>query len=490
MVPSNAKVRAKCLIELLALEQPLQISDIGERITKEVPVYKPLLDYGVAHLRGFEPEAVAFEALKAAAGENVSVYPFAVGKLGPATFYAHHIGMLSSVFKRCASAAKYLGKGFIIIPEVQFYRMYEDEPIWADVDMKMRAQGFVLHKIVHQKFMVFPSSQASSHHNRDCSQFLDGAAVYIRNVQDIDALNTHQPKARALAADIVVQSYDLCAYRLKDLKARGAGLGSATRQYYGRLSSDVLADHPVQDPAQEETQVSTFDLDRHLTACAMPHFGPTRLLSLCSSQSRIYQNGSQFDDICAADGNYKVRKDHVLDSSGAGSCQRERRAQLFTQVGPQNGGAIDTQTHQPVHVSAGAGRRGCERDCSPMDRLYLSGHRTGIRRRKGCGRRVDHRVGSDRDQSCGGDQHRRDVCAALGIQADRPIANSGFPWGVAVRGRSRGAGARGLRPFLSAVVDRRHDGERVTANLTPKFTFNLIQRSAVSRILCFAMERE
>jgi hypothetical protein len=39
-------------------------------------------------------------------------------------------------------------------------------------------------------------------------------------------------------------------------------------------------------------------------------------------------------------------------------------------------------------------------------------------------------------------------------------------------------------------VDRRHDGERFTANLTLKFTFNLIQRAAVSRVLCSAMERE
>jgi hypothetical protein len=39
-------------------------------------------------------------------------------------------------------------------------------------------------------------------------------------------------------------------------------------------------------------------------------------------------------------------------------------------------------------------------------------------------------------------------------------------------------------------VDRRHDGERVTANLTSKFTFNLIQRAAIPRVLCSAMERE
>jgi FkbM family methyltransferase len=309
MALRTAKSRAKWLIELLALEQPLQIADIGARITKEVPVYKPLLDQGVAHLHGFEPEAVAFENLKASSGENVSVYPYAVGKPGPATFYAHHIGTLSSVFKFCASAANYLGKGFwvkrpitehamtlvaldevegfpdldvlkmdaqgaefdilqggvktlancvMIIPEVRFYRMYEDEPMWADVDTEMRAQGFVLHKFIHQKSVVLPSSQSSSHHKRRGSQLLDGDAVYIRNVEDCDALCTHQLKALALAADIVVQSYDLCAYCLEALKARGAVPPSATRQYYGRLPADVLADQPsqdsAQDPAQEEAQ--------------------------------------------------------------------------------------------------------------------------------------------------------------------------------------------------------------------------------------------
>lgn len=174
MAPNKAKARAKWLIKLLALEQPLQIADIGARITKEVPVYRSLLDHSVAHLHGFELEAVAFEELEAAAGENVSAYPYAVGKPGPATFYAHHM--------------------------------------------------------------------------------LDGDAVYIRNVEDRDAPSTHQLKALALAADIIVQSYDLCVYCLEVLKARGAVPRSATRQYYGRLPVDVLADQPAKDPVKEEVQ--------------------------------------------------------------------------------------------------------------------------------------------------------------------------------------------------------------------------------------------
>ncbi len=293
MQQTNPTERAKWLIDLLALEQPLQMADIGARITKEVPVYKSLLDHGVAHLHGFEPEPEAFEELKSAAGPNVSAYPFAIGKPGPATFYAHHIGALSSVFKFCASAAKYLGKEFwvqrpitehamtlvaldavddlpaldvlkmdvqgaelgvlqggvktladcvMIIPEVRFYRMYEDEPMWADVDTEMRAQGFVLHKFMHQKSVVLPSSQKSSYHKRRGSQLLDGDAVYIRNLEDTDALSTHQLKALALAADIVVQSYDLCGYCLDALKNRGALPVNATRQYFLRLPANVLGD--------------------------------------------------------------------------------------------------------------------------------------------------------------------------------------------------------------------------------------------------------
>lgn len=293
MPNTTAPARAKWLIELLALDAPLQVADIGARITKEVPVYKPLLDHKVAHLHGFEPEPEAFEELKSAAGEGVSVYPYAIGKAGPATFYAHHIGALSSVFKFCASAANYLGKGFwvkrpitehamtlvaldgvdglpkldvlkmdvqgaeldvlegghktledcvMIIPEVRFYRMYEDEPMWADVDQEMHAQGFVLHKFMHQKSVVLPSSQKSSYHKRKGSQLLDGDAVYIRNLEDPGALSTRQLKALALAADIVAQSYDLCAYCLDALKARDALPQNATRQYFKRLPADVLAD--------------------------------------------------------------------------------------------------------------------------------------------------------------------------------------------------------------------------------------------------------
>lgn len=288
----SSRERARFLVETLQLPQPLQLADIGARLTKDTPPYQPLLDHGAAHLHGFEPDPEAFEALRAAATERMSVYPYAVGTPGPATFYSHHIGSISSVFPLAPASAKFLGKGFwlnrpiteiemelvaldavaglpdldilkmdvqgselgvlqhgrerlarcvMIIPEVRFYPMYEGEPTWADLDAEMRAQGFVLHRFLHQKSVVVRSSQKSEFRRGAGSQLLDGDAVYIRAAHDPDALDDRQLKALALAADVMAQSHDLCAYCLDALRARGQVDRKAIKSYIRQLPRGVLA---------------------------------------------------------------------------------------------------------------------------------------------------------------------------------------------------------------------------------------------------------
>jgi hypothetical protein len=307
---------------------------------------------------------------------------------------------------------------------------------------------------------------------------------------------THPLNAHKLAADIILHGYNLrgcfaCVLKNRNtLKMRDALLRNSKGQcLIGSKAGLNLMNRPV-TVNKRRCKMSMFGPFGHHAARAMPHFGPTGLLSIWTTPEGVDQNGSQFNNICAADEEDRVWQHHVLDRSGTGPRHGERRAQLFAQNRTQNHNAIDAETHQPVHVASGAGRRRRERECGPLDRLYLSGHRAGVRGAKGCGRGVDHRLRADRAQPCDGDQHRRNVCAGPAIKVDCATANRGFPWRAAVRGRSGGAGARSLRPFLSAVVDRRHDGEREPADLTPKFTFNLTQRAAVSRILCSAMERE
>lgn len=276
----------------------MEIADIGARMMNSKAPYDMLLRIdGAARLAGFEPDPEAFEKLAAEAPENATCYQLAVGKPGPATFYSHKIGSLSSVFRFAEPAARYLGKLFwvrreitevpvelvaldqidgfpaldvlkmdaqgaeldilkgakqtlasavCVIPEVRFYRMYEDEPMWADVDTELRAQGFVLHKFLHQKSVTLPSGQKARFSKAAQSQLLDGDAVYIRNLEDPDAVSVDQFKMLALAADAIFGSPDLTAHCLDALAAKGALKTNAAARYVERVPAELLTEetHP------------------------------------------------------------------------------------------------------------------------------------------------------------------------------------------------------------------------------------------------------
>ncbi len=289
----RSEYRAIWLAERLNLRRPVQIADVGARLNRKPPLYYELLSCKFAHLHAFEPEREAFERLQDAKTEQMSVYPYALGKPGKAIFYAHKIGSISSVYKLAASSARFLGKGFwinrpidpiemkletldmiaglpnieilkmdaqgaeldimkggsmrlaecvMVIPEVRFFRMYEDEPLWADLDKEMRTQGFELHRFIHQKSVVLGSSQRSSFHKRAGSQLLDGDAVYIRNAVDPSKLSNRQLKVLALAAGAMIGSHDLCAYCLDELSNRGVVSQDCADQYVSQLPVRLLAD--------------------------------------------------------------------------------------------------------------------------------------------------------------------------------------------------------------------------------------------------------
>ncbi|WP_375281616.1 FkbM family methyltransferase [Pseudooctadecabacter sp.] len=288
-----ARLRARWLLAQLAPARPLQIADIGARQMKRPPAYQPLLDMEAAELTGFEPDPDAFEVLQKDAPAHARYINKAVGKPGPATFYAHHVGSLSSIYRLSAKAAAYLGKGFwvkrpieemdmtlvsldkvdgmpkldllkmdiqgaefdvlkggkktlanavMIIPEIRFYQMYEEEPMWADIDILLRKIGFVLHCFAHQKKVRLPSGVAKRLNASMRSQLLDGDAVYIRNLETAEDVTDDQVKILALLADCVTKSYDLTLHCLDILVQRDVLPDTVLEGYLARLPSDLMVD--------------------------------------------------------------------------------------------------------------------------------------------------------------------------------------------------------------------------------------------------------
>jgi FkbM family methyltransferase len=273
-IPRRARVLLREIAEGVALDRKVQVTEIGARMTKEAPVYGALREAGMAHVTAFEPEPEAYGVLSRELPADTTLHKLAIGKPGRATLYAHKIASLTSIFPFSAPAARFLGKGswvkrpiaeipvdlvaldgvpgldridilkmdiqgaerdaieggrraltrcMVVIPEVRFYRMYEGEPMLAELDQSLRARGFVLHKFLHQKSVTLPSSQAERFQDAKLrSQLLDGDAVYIRSLEAPDDLADDQIKVLALAAASVFDSPDLCCHCLDILAARGA----------------------------------------------------------------------------------------------------------------------------------------------------------------------------------------------------------------------------------------------------------------------------
>jgi FkbM family methyltransferase len=257
--------------------RPLRILDIGANPVHR-PDYATLLETGNCEVWGFEPEPAAFAALQAEARPGAQYVNRAVGRPGKAVFHRHPRSGMGSLFAVRKASVDYLGhsswyqpeagtdeinlvaldgledlpppdllkidiqggelevlrsgrqtlsQAVCIIPELRFYRIYEGEPLWGDVDCALREQGFVLHKLLSPVATVVGNSQRARMKNPQMfrNQLIDGDAVYIRDPETCADWTDEQLKHLAVAAAGVFASPDLAVFCLDRLVERGAIAG-------------------------------------------------------------------------------------------------------------------------------------------------------------------------------------------------------------------------------------------------------------------------
>lgn len=280
--------RVDYLRSVLGVDRPLRIADVGANPVN-VPDYNELLEIGGCEVWGFEPEPEAFAALQAQAGPHTHFVQRAIGKTGRGMFYPHKSTGLGSLLKMDARSVSFLGRpgwfanqgegveidlialddiprdelprpdvlkmdiqggeldvlehgrdtlsaAVAVIPEVRFAQMYENEPMWAEVDLELRDQGFVLHKMASTKSIPVGNSMRSAmktEHFR--SQMLDGDAVYIRDPRDIGEWPDEQVAQLAIAAAGVFGSYDLVIACMDHLATRGVISPDASADFFNKL---------------------------------------------------------------------------------------------------------------------------------------------------------------------------------------------------------------------------------------------------------------
>jgi len=222
----------------------IDIVDVGAMaVDGEEPEYAALLAGGNARVIGFEPVQAECDKLNAKARPNRRYLPYFIGDGTERTFYLTNESMTSSLYepntkllKRFNSlenmtrvvqthqvqtrrlddipeitnvdllkidiqgaeldafrgGRRLLKDALVVWTEVEFVPMYKDQPLFGDVDLELRANGFLLHAFLTIGGRAFAPLCPPSGEFNGMNQVLWSDAVFIRNFMDFDDLSAEK----------------------------------------------------------------------------------------------------------------------------------------------------------------------------------------------------------------------------------------------------------------------------------------------------------
>lgn len=255
--------------------------DVGANPIDGDPPYKPLLARRLCRVVGFEPQADALARLDAAKSDLETYLPHAVADgrrhtlricaasgmtslLEPDPAVLSHfpgLGEWGHVRERreidtvalaaipeidgidllkmdlqggeravLEGAGDTLSDTVCIQLEVSFVPLYRDQPTYGEMDLALRARGFIPHMMASvNRRMILPMRGPDAF--AAINQLVEGDAVYVRSFLAPGAMTSEQLKHLALIAHYCYRSFDLALNCLHHLAQRGAVPGDAAGQY-------------------------------------------------------------------------------------------------------------------------------------------------------------------------------------------------------------------------------------------------------------------
>ncbi|PTX04128.1 FkbM family methyltransferase [Pararhodobacter aggregans] len=300
---------ARLLLERLPRGRRTRVVDVGANPLYPPP-YAALLAAGACDLVGFEPDPEAYAALMADPTPGVTYHPAAIGdgQGRQLRLYAH--SGFNSVYDPYLPGPAFHGLGGwetlrgtldlpttrlddlpglapvdllkidiqggeldalkggeatlaqtgVVIIEQRFFPLYQGEPLFAEVDLELRRQGFRLHKFLQPTARPVASSQSHRFRRRQVrDQLIDGDCVYLRDLSRPEAIGAEELAQMCLLAASVFSSHSVVIHLLDRLVERGAAPADLAEAYVDALPAALL--DPAKGPARrirdEETELRT-----------------------------------------------------------------------------------------------------------------------------------------------------------------------------------------------------------------------------------------
>ncbi|RKR11437.1 FkbM family methyltransferase [Flavobacterium sp. 90] len=266
--------------EIFTLARQTNIVDIGANPIDGDPPYKSMLQSGLCHVYGFEPQPHALAQLLSVKSKNETYLPDAIGDGNPHTLHItsatgmvsllkpdqrqldlfegfsewgritkeetiqtkrlddleaiSHIDLLKidiqgaelMVFQ---NGRQKLKEAVFIQTEVSFVNLYKNQASLGDIDLEMRLQGFIPHTFVSIKNWPVKTSW-NKHQGKQFNQLLEADIVYIKDIAYPENFTNSQLMHMAMIAHHIYKSFDLAAWAIKELEKRSI-IKKGTYQY-------------------------------------------------------------------------------------------------------------------------------------------------------------------------------------------------------------------------------------------------------------------
>jgi FkbM family methyltransferase len=243
--------------------------DVGASLLED-PTYQSLVDDGIAHVIGFEPDTKEVEKLRETYASTHSFYPYFIGDGKDGTFHEtswvatgslyppkpsvldkfHILGEVTALVAKhpvqtkalddieeikdvdyikidiqgaelqaFAGGERALAEAMVIHTEVEFIEMYEGQPMFSDVDLYLRARGFHFVKY----FPAFtptlkPTLVGGSPHKGNI--WVGADALYVRDWNKLELISTAKMKRLAVIAHDIYEMMDLVYFLLLEIDRR------------------------------------------------------------------------------------------------------------------------------------------------------------------------------------------------------------------------------------------------------------------------------
>lgn len=137
------------------------------------------------------------------------------------------------------NAKERLADALVIQTEVEFLPLYVDQPLFGDVDVFLRSQGYVFHRFFPTVSRTIQPMLVQNNIYAGLSQTVWGDAIFVRDFTKLGRLDPRQMLAMAAILHDCYQSYDLVLHVLLEHDRR-TGL-SVAPTYMTNLTGQAAA---------------------------------------------------------------------------------------------------------------------------------------------------------------------------------------------------------------------------------------------------------